>query len=309
MPSNAASPPETPRGGDAQRGEQPAGHARVLGRDPVDRAQGRDRARGDVAEVPDRRRHEVEPGWQFTPATCVDSLAAPRLERHDDHSDEEACGRLVAAIAGGEAVALVSDAGMPVIADPGFRLVRAARAAGLRVTVVPGPSAPLAALALSGLPSDRFLFAGFLPSRRGPRRAAISGLAAIEATLLLLEAPQRVAECLADLAELLGGARDAVLAREITKMFEEVRAGTLAELAAHYAAGPDPRGEVVLVVGPPVAAAAPVADEDEIDRRLAEALDGGLSLRDAVEAVAGATGTRRREVYARALATRRGPGA
>jgi 16S rRNA (cytidine1402-2'-O)-methyltransferase len=234
-------------------------------------------------------------------------VAAPRLERHDDHSDEEACGRLVAAIAGGEAVALVSDAGMPVIADPGFRLVRAARAAGLRVTVVPGPSAPLAALALSGLPSDRFLFAGFQPSRRGPRRAAISGLAAIEATLLLLEAPQRVAECLADLAELLGGARDAVLAREITKMFEEVRAGTLAELAAHYAAGPDPRGEVVLVVGPPVAAAAPVADEDEIDRRLAEALDGGLSLRDAVEAVAGATGTRRREVYARALATRRGP--
>jgi 16S rRNA (cytidine1402-2'-O)-methyltransferase len=230
-------------------------------------------------------------------------IAAPRLERHDDHSDAEACGRLVAAIAGGEAVALVSDAGMPVIADPGFRLVRAARAAGLRVTVVPGPSAPLAALALSGLPSDRFLFAGFLPSRR----AAISGLAAIEATLLLLEAPQRVAECLADLAELLGGARDAVLAREITKMFEEVRAGTLAELAAHYAAGPDPRGEVVLVVGPPVAAAAPVADEDEIDRRLAEALDGGLSLRDAVEAVAGATGTRRREVYARALATRRGP--
>ena len=164
-------------------------------------------------------------------------VAAPRLERHDDHSDEEACARLVAAIAGGEAVALVSDAGMPVIADPGFRLVRAARAAGLRVSVVPGPSAPLAALALSGLPSDRFLFAGFLPSRRGPRRAAISGLAAIEATLVLLEAPQRVAECLADLAELLGGGREAVLAREITKMFEEVRAAPCRACSCSVVAG------------------------------------------------------------------------
>jgi 16S rRNA (cytidine1402-2'-O)-methyltransferase len=307
MPSNAASPPETPRGGEtigAGGGSKlppglylvatPIGNLGDVSARAIATLRAVDRIAAEDTRVARRLLSAL-------------GIAAPRLERHDDHSDEEACGRLVAAIAGGEAVALVSDAGMPVIADPGFRLVRAARAAGLRVTVVPGPSAPLAALALSGLPSDRFLFAGFLPSRRGPRRAAISGLAAIEATLLLLEAPQRVAECLADLAELLGGARDAVLAREITKMFEEVRAGTLAELAAHYAAGPDPRGEVVLVVGPPVAAAAPVADEDEIDRRLAEALDGGLSLRDAVEAVAGATGTRRREVYARALATRRGP--
>lgn len=237
------------------------------------------------------------------------AIPAPRLERHDDHSDEAAVQRLVAAIAGGEAVALVSDAGMPVIADPGFRLVRAARAAGLRVSVVPGPSAPLAALALSGLPSDRFLFAGFLPARRTARRTAIEGLAAIEATLVLLEAPQRVGECLADLAELLGGTREAVVAREITKMFEEVRSGTLAALAAEFAAGPDPRGEVVLVVGPPDAAPAPGPEDDEIDRRLAEALDGGLSLRDAVEAVAGASGARRREVYARALALRRDPGA
>ncbi len=235
-------------------------------------------------------------------------IAAPRLDRHDDHSDDEACGRLVAAIAAGEAVALVSDAGMPVIADPGFRLVRAVRAAGLRVSIVPGPSAPLAALALSGLPSDRFLFAGFLPARRAARRESISGLAAVEATLVLLEAPQRVAECLADLGELLGGAREAVLAREITKMFEEVRAGTLASLAAALAGGPDLRGEVVIVIGPPVAAPAPAADDAEVDRRLGEALDAGLSLRDAVAAVAGASGARRREVYARALALRRGPG-
>ena len=235
-------------------------------------------------------------------------IAAPRLDRHDDHSDDEACGRLVAAIAAGEAVALVSDAGMPVIADPGFRLVRAVRAAGLRVSIVPGPSAPLAALALSGLPSDRFLFAGFLPARRAARRESISGLAAVEATLVLLEAPQRVAECLADLGELLGGAREAVLAREITKMFEEVRAGTLASLAAALARGPDLRGEVVIVIGPPVAAPAPAADDAEVDRRLGEALDAGLSLRDAVAAVAGASGARRREVYARALALRRGPG-
>jgi 16S rRNA (cytidine1402-2'-O)-methyltransferase len=227
-------------------------------------------------------------------------IPAPRLDRYDDHAGEAARERLLAAVAAGEVVALVSDAGMPVIADPGFKLVRAARQRGLRVSVVPGASAPLAALALSGLPSDRFLFAGFLPPRETARRAALAALAAVPATLILLEAPTRLAAALADMAAVLGGDREAVVARELTKMFEEVRAGTLDELAAALAAGPAPRGELVVVVAPP-AEGAPAEDGEALDARLRAAL-ATMSLRDAVAAVAGATGASRRAVYARALA-------
>lgn len=229
------------------------------------------------------------------------AIGGRRIERYDDHADAEARARLVAAIAAGESVALVSDAGMPVIADPGLKLVRAAREAGLRITAVPGASAPLTALALSGLPSDRFFFAGFLPPRQAARRTALQELAAIPATLILLEAPQRLAEALADLAVVLGGERQAVVARELTKMFEELRAGTLAELARAYGDAPTPKGEIVLVVGAAPVDAAPVASESEIDARLAQALET-MSLRDAVDAVAGALGLHRRAVYARALA-------
>ena len=191
---------------------------------------------------------------------------------------------------------------MPVIADPGFKLVRAARQRGLRVSVVPGASAPLAALALSGLPSDRFLFAGFLPSRETARRAALADLAPVQATLVLLEAPQRLAASLADMAAALGAARDAVVARELTKMFEEVRAGPLGELAAAFAGEDPPRGEIVVVVAPPTAAdVAAVPDAATLDAQLRAALTT-MSLRDAVAAVSGATGVARREVYARALA-------
>ena len=230
------------------------------------------------------------------------AIRAPRLERYDDHADAGARTRLLDAIAAGEAVALVSDAGMPVIADPGFKLVRAARQRGLRVSVVPGASAPLAALALSGLPSDRFLFAGFLPSRETARRAALADLAPVQATLVLLEAPQRLAASLADMAAALGAARDAVVARELTKMFEEVRAGPLGELAAAFAGEDPPRGEIVVVVAPPTAAdVAAVPDAATLDAQLRAALTT-MSLRDAVAAVSGATGVARREVYARALA-------
>ncbi len=234
------------------------------------------------------------------------AIRAPRLERHDDHADAAAIARLVAAIAAGEAVVLISDAGMPVIADPGYRLVRAVRAAGLAVRVVPGASAPLAALALSGLPSDRFFFAGFLPPRRAARRAALAGLAAIPATLVLLEAPQRLAESLADMAALLGAGRDAAIARELTKLFEELRTGTLADLAAALAVASTPKGEIVVVVAPPDPEAAARADDQEaaeaaLDAALTAALER-MRLSDAVAAVAGATGTARRVVYARALA-------
>lgn len=229
------------------------------------------------------------------------AIEAPRIDRYDDHADAQARERLLAAIAGGESVALISDAGMPVIADPGFKLVRAARAAGLRVTAAPGASAPLTALALSGLPSDRFFFAGFLPPRQSARRAALQQLTAVPGTLVLLEAPQRLEECLADLAAVLGGMRPAVVARELTKMFEEIRGGTLAELAAAYAGRPAPKGEIVLVIGAAPVETAPAASESEIDARLAQALVT-MSLRDAVDAVAGALGLNRRVVYARALA-------
>jgi 16S rRNA (cytidine1402-2'-O)-methyltransferase len=231
------------------------------------------------------------------------AIPAPRLERYDDHAGEAARERLLSAIAGGEVVALISDAGMPVIADPGFKLVRAARQRGLRVGVVPGASAPLAALALSGLPSDRFLFAGFLPARTPARRASLASLATVPATLILLESPQRLAAALADMAAVLGHGREAVVARELTKMFAEVRAGTLGELAAALAAGAALRGEIVVVVAPPVEAApAEMAEAAEsLDAQLRSAL-ATMSLRDAVAAVAGATGANRRAVYARALA-------
>jgi len=180
-------------------------------------------------------------------------LPAPRLVRYDDHADDVVRDRLIEAVQQAKTVALVSDAGMPLIADPGLRLVRAAQAASVAVTVVPGPSAALAALALSGLPSDRFLFAGFLPAKDGPRRRALAELATVPATLVLFESPQRLAASLATMADILGP-REAAVTRELTKMFEEVRRASLADLAAFYAAAEAPRGEIAVVIGPPGAA-------------------------------------------------------
>lgn len=219
-----------------------------------------------------------------------------RLTAYHEHSGPAAADRLVARIQGGASVALVSDAGTPLLSDPGFALVRACRAAGVTVTALPGASAALTALQLSGLPAERFLFAGFLPPKTGPRRRALEDLKAVPATLIFYEAPHRVVESLADLAAVLG-ARPAALARELTKRFEEIRPGLLPDLAAHYAEAGPPRGEVVLLVGPP-------GDESEeqpdLDALLGKAL-AELSLRDAVAAVTGATGLPKRQVYARAL--------
>ena len=225
------------------------------------------------------------------------ALGGRRLVPYHDRNGETARPALLAALREGRSVALVSDAGTPLIADPGFKLVRAAAEAGLPVTALPGPSAVLAALCLSGLPTDRFLFAGFPPPRQAARRAMLAELRGLRATLVFLESPRRTAETLADMATVLGAGRAAALCRDLTKRFEEVRRGALGALAEAAAAEP-PRGEVVLVVGPPEAEA---DDDDALDAALHAAL-ARLSPKAAVAEVAAATGRPRREVYARALA-------
>jgi 16S rRNA (cytidine1402-2'-O)-methyltransferase len=219
----------------------------------------------------------------------------PMTPYHDHNADKVRPG-LVAQMAD-KAVALVSDAGTPLISDPGFKLVREARAAGRHVTTVAGPCAAIAALTLAGLPTDRFLFLGFLPPKSGARAAAIAEVAAIRATLILYESGPRLGAALAALAAGLGD-REAAVVREISKKFEETVTGTLSELARRYAdAGP--KGEIVIVVDPPGEAKA--ADEADIDSALREAMTRLSASRAAAE-VAGKLGLPRRDVYERALA-------
>jgi 16S rRNA (cytidine1402-2'-O)-methyltransferase len=220
----------------------------------------------------------------------------PRLSAYHDHSDEAARDEILAALSAGEAVALVSDAGTPLVSDPGFKLVRAALEAGHRVFPIPGASALLAGLVASGLPTDRFLFAGFLPAKQGARLSVLRELAAIDASLVFFESGPRLAESLADLFEVLGD-RPAAVARELTKMFEETQRGSLGALAAHYAGAGAPKGEIVVVVGPPLAAAE-VSDET-LDAFLRQALSGGV--KEAASAAAEALGVSRKRAYARAL--------
>jgi 16S rRNA (cytidine1402-2'-O)-methyltransferase len=232
------------------------------------------------------------------------------LMKLHDHNEDSATPRVLERLRAGQRVALASDAGTPLVSDPGYRLVRAAIAEGLPVSAVPGPNAAVMALTLSGLPPHPFLFLGFLAAKAGARAAELARVRAAEqaglsATLVIYESPHRLAGSLAALAEAFGGDRPAAVARELTKRFEQVRRGPLAELAAHYAAEAA-RGEVVVVVGPTTEE--PAAGEAELDRRLQAALDSGLSLRDAAAAVAAATGLPRRQVYARALAIGGGGG-
>jgi 16S rRNA (cytidine1402-2'-O)-methyltransferase len=214
----------------------------------------------------------------------------PMIPYHD-HNAEKVRPGLIARMAS-EAVALVSDAGTPLISDPGYKLVRAARAAGVPVTTVPGPSAAIAALTLSGLPTDRFAFLGFLPPKAGARAAAIAEAAAFKGTLILYESGPRLAAALAALREGLGD-RAAAVVREISKKFEETVSGPLSELAERYAQGP-PRGEIVIVVGPP--SQPPGADSADVDAALREAMTRLSSSRAAAE-VAERLGLRRRDVY------------
>jgi 16S rRNA (cytidine1402-2'-O)-methyltransferase len=229
-------------------------------------------------------------------------IRTPMLPYHD-HNADRMRPALIQRLQAGEIVALVSDAGTPLISDPGYKLVQAAIGAGVAVTAIPGPSALLTALVLSGLPSDRFFFAGFLPPRGPARRQEIRSLAGIPGTLVFYEAPSRLTQFLADLAAILGP-RPAAVARELTKKFEEVRRDTLDRLAAAYEAGAAPRGEIVVVVGPPRAEAA----EEDATGKLDAALEAALaahSLREAAALVAADTGLPRRVVYARALSLRK----
>jgi 16S rRNA (cytidine1402-2'-O)-methyltransferase len=224
-------------------------------------------------------------------------LSAPLIAYHD-HNAEAARPRILDRLAAAGAVALVSDAGTPLISDPGYKLIRAATEAGHAVTAAPGASSVLTALTVAGLPTDRFFFEGFLPPKETARRSRIGELARIPATLVLFESGPRLAATLGDLAAGLG-AREAAICRELTKLHEEVRRDDLAALAALYAAGAETRGEIVIVIAPPSAQEQPSGAE--IDDLLRAAL-ARTSVKDAVAEVAAATGEPRRAVYSRALA-------
>lgn len=222
----------------------------------------------------------------------------PELVALHDHNEHERAASLVERAAS-EDVVLVSDAGMPTVSDPGFRVVQLAAERGIEVSAVPGPSAVITALAVAGLPTDRFAFEGFLPRKSGERSRALGQLAAERRTLVFFEAPTRVAATLRDLAGAFGEGRPAAVCRELTKLHEEVRRGSLGELAAWADSGV--RGEVVLVVGgAPQVDASPDAALEEVQQRVAE----GERLKDATRAVAEATGLSARELYAAALAAR-----
>ncbi len=222
------------------------------------------------------------------------------MQAYHDHSDDRVRQTIIARALSAP-VALVSDAGTPLISDPGFKLVREARAAGVAIVTLPGPCAAIAALTLSGLPTDRFLFAGFLPAKAGARATAIAELAGIRATLVLYESGPRLGASLAALAQGLGD-RPAAVAREISKHFEECVTGSLGELAARYADAP-PRGEIVITIAPP--GEVPPVDAATLDSALAEAL-AAATVKSAVAAVAARLGLPRATVYARALALRGG---
>lgn len=214
---------------------------------------------------------------------------------YHDHSAEGVRARLVDRMAG-ESVALLSDAGTPLISDPGYKLVRDARAAGRRITTLPGPSAAIAALTLSGLPTDRFLFMGFLPSKAKARGDALDEVAALRATLVFYESGPRLSDSLAAMAEHLGD-REAAVSREISKAFEETQTGALSELSARYADAP-PKGEIVVTVGPP--GDAPAASAEDADAALLEAMVR-LPVSKAAGEVAKKLGLDRRALYARAM--------
>jgi 16S rRNA (cytidine1402-2'-O)-methyltransferase len=221
--------------------------------------------------------------------------AKTKMRRYDDHSSESDRAAIVAQLAS-HAVALVSDAGTPLISDPGYKLVRAARDAGHQVHTVPGPSAAIAALTLAGLPTDRFLFLGFLPAKAKARADAIADIASVRATLVIYESGPRLGETLGALRKQLGP-RDAAVAREITKFHEECVTGTLTELTERYADAA-PKGEIVIVVGPP--AEAEPATDGEVDRMLERAM-ARLSPSRAAAEVAEQLNIPRRRAYARAL--------
>src|SRR3954469_11194943 len=225
------------------------------------------------------------------------------LLTYNEHANEAVRERMLHRLKEGQALALVSDAGTPLVSDPGYKLVQAAIGEGLPVTPIPGPSAILTALVVSGLPTDRFYFEGFLPPRSSARKTRLAEIARIPGTLMLFEAPHRLPEMLADAGE-VRGERPAVMARELTKMFETVRRGTLPELAAQFAAEGPPKGEVVVLIGQLPEGAGGVEADTSLDAKLEAALNQH-SIKDAAALVADETGRPKRDVYARALALAR----
>ncbi|GAA0552334.1 16S rRNA (cytidine(1402)-2'-O)-methyltransferase [Rhizomicrobium palustre] len=226
---------------------------------------------------------------------AIYAIAKP-LTAYNDHNAPKERPRILAKLREGQRIALVSDAGTPLVSDPGFKLVREALAEGLAVHAIPGPSAPLTGLTLAGLPTDKFLFAGFLPPKSAERRSHLANLKSLKATLIFFEAPQRLAETLADMADVLGP-RPAAVTRELTKLHEEVRRADLKELASQYAEEDQPRGEITLLVGPPLEEG---PDWVKIDAALDQALPF-MPLRAAVDLISSLLDAPRREVYNRAL--------
>jgi len=224
-----------------------------------------------------------------------------RLFSYHEHNAKAVRPTLMKRLKDGESMALVSDAGTPLISDPGYRLIEAARLEGVAVTALPGPSSVINALVLSGLPADRFLFQGFLPNKSRARRNVLAELRSVPAPLVFLESAKRLAGSLADMAAELGD-RQAAVVREMTKMFEEMRPGSLQSLAGHYAKSGPPKGEVVVVVGPPAETAG--VDDRELGRRLGEALTS-LSVKDAAQLIADESGRPRKQVYQLALAIKK----
>ena len=229
-------------------------------------------------------------------------ITTPLVAYHE-HSGEAVRDRMIERLRAGQSLALVSDAGTPLVSDPGYRLVEAAIEAGLKVVPIPGASAALAALVVAGLPTDRFFFEGFLPAKSGPRRSRLEALAAMPGTLVLYEAPHRLVDSLEDAAAVLGE-RHAAVARELTKLHETVRRGTLAELAALYGGEAAPKGEIVLLIAPASAEARQQEAGIGLDDKLKAAL-ARHTVKDAAALVAGETGLPRRDIYSRALALAR----
>jgi 16S rRNA (cytidine1402-2'-O)-methyltransferase len=226
---------------------------------------------------------------------AIHGISRPLIP-YNDHNGPQMRPKILARLERGERVVLVSDAGTPLVSDPGYKLVREAIAAGASIIALPGPSAVLTALTLSGLPSDRFLFAGFLSARPGERKAALEEVKGVGATLIFFESAQRLAESLTAMTQVLGD-RQAVVARELTKLHEEVRRGSMTELAAHYEKSGAPKGEVTLLIAGPQGAA---PDSGKIDAALKAALVF-MPVKAAADLIAGLTDGSRKQIYARAL--------
>jgi 16S rRNA (cytidine1402-2'-O)-methyltransferase len=308
----ASSPVAESGGGRAHPDAQPNHQPGVSKRQPEPLAAGLYLVATPIGNAGDLSQRAIAVLRAADVVACEDSRVSGRLfamhnidARLTTYHDHNAAGRrpqLIKRMKDGESVALVSDAGTPAIADPGYKLVQAAIEADITVTAVPGANAALTALILSGLPTDRFLFEGYLPPRSNARRKVLAQLAAIPATLIFQESNKRLAASLADMADVLGD-RDAAVGRELTKMYEEMRRASLTELAAAFAAEGPPKGEIVVVVAGP--SAAPEIDAAVLDEMIMEALVD-LSVRDAAEKIAAETGLPRKQIYSAALALKNG---